>query len=252
MSASSYSTSSSAGYRSGYSTSAGARRARFNAQNLAVMPTRPLFKRPVGLSAVQRKQVKKLVQDPMEHKFFTANFSPVMGITSAPQSLSLIAQGDTDSTRDGDSLTLKSMYLSGVLEKNAADLRATQYIRIVLFQWHPNSLNIVPTAAQLFLTDPPSGTINYNSYYIKDNRDQFTILFDRTYLLTGLIAGGNSTTTSAVKFKANISLKRCKKHLQYNAGATTGTQQIYGMTLGVAAANPVLIQAATRINYLDA
>lgn len=156
------------------------------------------------------------------------------------------------SQRNGDEITLTSAEFVFTLEKNAADVLQANYARLVIFQWHPNDLNIAPTNTQLFLNDVSAGGITWRSFYIKDNKKQFTVLYDRMIRLSGLLVSTDITDNSSIAIKKRINLRKARKTISFNGvGTTTGSDHLYYTILGTSATNGPAYQFGSRINYTD-
>lgn len=176
------------------------------------------------LNPTQRQQVKGLIKGVQELKYFSAN-SSLAAISSAPVIQGAffdIPQGDTDQSRDGD----RFQWCGSVdLRFQLMIADTTNLFRICLFQWHPSS---VPTAGDLMLNGP-SGAIDVFSHYSHDNRQQFKVLWDKTYTLIGNATTSSvpNTTKTTIFARKQISLKRATKNAQMAGGTTAGTNKLY-------------------------
>lgn len=173
------------------------------------------------LNVRQKKQVKRLITSRQEKKFFISNTSswPVSTTPSVFQ-LSVIPQGDTDTSRDGDRLMITKVYVRGYWTFSN-DLYNT--IRLIFFQWKPNT---TPAATDILLAGP-SASVDTVSQYNHDNRQLYKIMWDKFYHIEG-----NGTTSSQPLTSTGIRpfhaiLHMPNKQLQYVAGSTTGTNQFY-------------------------
>lgn len=211
------------------------------------------FKRKRGgkgrLGPRQVRQVKRIVNSSQETKFYDISSSGAsVSSTGTITSLTSIAQGTTDITRVGDSISLMRMMWSGVLTVGDQ----FNIVRVILFQWKPND-NVAPALADLLLNGP-SGSPDVYSFYNHDLRGQFHIMSDRTYSLIG------NGTSSSIPFqpKTQILIAHNKglsvglKKVQYQGGTTVGTHKIYVLTLSdsSAVAHPIITYNA-RIYYKD-
>lgn len=200
------------------------------------------FKRPrsfsgrgrgAPLSKRQRTEVSKIVHRNQELKYVVASLTATAitstaGVVSTPFD---VAQGDTDTTRDGDRLMWAGhIDLSLEVTNGQGSLGdVTNMIRVVLFQWVPIS---VPTAGDVFLAGP-SGVADCFSHYNHDQRQQFKILFDRLFKTAGSSYFNGTfespttaiTSTGVKRFK--VSLAKANKQSQYAGGSTVGTNKIY-------------------------
>jgi len=212
-----------------------------------VSPKSTYSKKSSQLTPLQRRQVKRLIKAPMEHKYYEHNVS----LVGAPSSglfvqTSTIPQGDTDGTRDGDKLTLTSMNVSGSVY--CGDV--TNIVRLIFLQWRP------PTSPSLtdILGKGADGTnVDVYSLYNHDKRSQFKILFDRSWSLAGYGTTSSPYGQDTEKlFRVNIS-KKLVKDLQYvNGSSTSGSNQIFYIALSdsIATPNPTFT-FVMRMNYVD-
>lgn len=175
------------------------------------------------LNKRQKFQVKRLIRNVQELKYFEGS-SQNADISTSPAILdiSAVSQGDTDTTRDGDRL----QWVGKIDFRYSLDIAdATNIIRVMIFQWKPNSS---PAAGSLFLNGP-TGAVDVWSNYGHDHRQEYTILYDKTYSLVG--NGGAATvpttTSSQIVRFVRISLKRIAKMAQFTAGTTAGTNKLY-------------------------
>lgn len=139
------------------------------------------------------------------------------------QDLCLVPQGTTDTSRVGDSLKMRNLQLNYHLETGAGF--KTSAFRIVVAQFNGDSVLSTPAQIAALLFHSPGITAGYDSlsHYQHDNvsAKKFNILFDKMYSSAG------STNTDAMFGRVNIPLKYARKNLQYNGGATTGSDHLY-------------------------
>lgn len=201
------------------------------------------------LTPIQRKQVKELIKEPMEHKYYEDPITDAFGVPSsgATYQLSLIPQGDTDSTRDGDRLTLTSVNIRGSVY--CGDV--TNLIRVIFYQWRPQS---TPTITDILSKGADGTNIDVYSHYNHDKRSEFKILSDRTYSLAGYGTTVSPYGQDTEKlFNINIS-KKLIKNLQYVNGSTSvGSNQLWYLAISDSDATPnPTLTFKIRMNYIDA
>lgn len=196
-----------------------------------------------GMSINLKKQVRKMVKNEIskevEHKYYVASDA---GTTAdyggRVDDKTPIPQGDTDVTRDGDTIHLDEIEFrySTIL----AD--TTNVFRVILFQWHPTS---APTIGAILLTLGSNNGVN--SAFTVDYEQQFKILYDRVHYLNS-VAVPQSGVEHVIKIR-----KGFQKRLQYVAGGTTGSNHIYSAYISdsAAAAHPS-INAVMRVRFSDA
>lgn len=120
-----------------------------------------------------------------------------------------ISQGDTDLTRDGDQLYLRSFQFRGNII-----LGDTNYnmIRMIVYQWYPAT---VPTIANILGT----GVIYVNAPYNHDQRYNFKVLRDLRWTVDA------QTPNKMFKFWIKSGFRR---KIQYFSGSsTTANNMVY-------------------------
>lgn len=153
-------------------------------------------------------------------------------------SLSSVAQGDTDTTRDGDSLYIRSIRLMGDI--TVAD--STNLYRVIVFQWLDDT---TPVASDV-LSSTYLGTANAcNASYHHDQRKKFRIMFDKRYVL-------DSTDNTRLLIDTK-QLRPFVRKIQYTAATTTGTNKIWGLFVSDSSAvsHPSL-NYVSKMNFNDA
>jgi hypothetical protein len=117
-----------------------------------------------------------------------------------------MAQGDTDQTRDGDSISMKSLEIRATVTNNAA---VTAGVRLVVVRDKQNTL-ANPGDYLAYGSDP----VALNTPFAWDNRHRFTVLYDEVINADGTLFDKHSI----VHF---IPLKGLKT--QYDGGSTDAT-----------------------------
>lgn len=195
---------------------------RLNAAKKAWLKT-PLNRR-------QRRQVKNLIKNRQELKYWIApqingaNVTSTLGIND----ISAVAQGDTDTTRDGDRLQWCGTMDIRLNLVGAFGVTGDNYntYRFIVLQWHPSS---VPTVGDILLTGP-STAIDVYSQYNHDQRQQYKILLDKTFTTVGFLTGTSTAQSNFVRnlrFLINLNRKKVAKFAQFSGGGTTGTNKFY-------------------------
>jgi len=194
-------------------------------------PKRRRFSSKRGsLNPRQRREVMNLVHRNQELKFIAINQAATAITTTAFVSGVAydVSQGATDSQRIGDSLMWAGSIDLKVQVVNGQGATADIYnnVRLVIFQWHPNS---TPTAGSIFLNGP-SAVVDVYSQYIHDNRQEFIILFDKTWRTTGNANAATTPNTSVLTtgvLTYRIPLTKATKKVQFQAGGATATNRFY-------------------------
>lgn len=190
------------------------------------------------LNKVQRTEVKKLISKQQEHKYFETRNTGAVDWAGTIVDLSAVPQGDTDSTRDADTLMPTSLVINYII--NLGD--TTNFFRVIVFRWHDK--NTTPTVAQI-LQSNSSSTGGVISDYDHDYRQNFNVLYDKTHTLV-------SGASNAVIIKNMIRLPLAKKAIQYVSGGTGGGEKLWALAISdsSAIAHPSWWYNF-RLNYTD-
>jgi len=183
-----------------------------------------------ALNARQRREVTNLIHRNQELKYFATvasagAISSTMGLATSNFD---VPQGDTDQSRDGDQLMWCGHIDFHMQMVNGQGATGDIYnnIRLILFQWHPNT---TPAALDVFIAGPSGGPDVY-SQYNHDKRQMFTILWDKNFTTVGNASAATSPNTNFVTTgikKFRIPLTKAQKKVQYSGGTTSGTNRIY-------------------------
>jgi len=209
------------------------------------------------LNKKQKQEVKRLIATRSELKFW--GIQAANSVVPAPAAwvigiVSAVPQGDTDSSRDGDRLMwcgtmeFNYQYVNG----QAAGSDTMSNGRVLIIQWHPNSVPTVPN----ILLNGPSGSPDIYSVYNHDLRQQYTVLYDNHVYVVGneQSAPNANITPSTGIIRVRLPTNKWAKQAQYAAGTTNGTNQIYIIygsdTSAAGGARPV-IAYSIKIFYRD-
>jgi len=194
-----------------------------------------------------RKFCHKIAKCIGEKKYF--NLAGTLSATAAGSiiDLSAIAQGQTDSTREGDQLTLTSVLFKHywqVSTSTGADLYNIG--RVIIFQWFPAT---TPTVGDILF---PFGTgLEPLGYYYHDTRYNYRILYDSTSTMTQS-AVGVYNENSVTRVRSAKILKFAKNIIQYSAATTTGAYKIWMLAISDSNVVPHPVLAyASKVNYKD-
>jgi len=194
----------------------------------------PVMKREMA------KVANKVLKAHQESKFHD-NDDLGSGISDAGTlfDLSLIPQGDTDQTRDGDQIYLKS--IMGRYSVTGSD--NSNIIRVIIVQYITENAGLTGTK---ILQALGAGAVFQN--YAHDYKSQVRILYDKTHTM------GNATTASIplVKTYKVMITKGFKRKIQYLGGGTNtvGGIRMFVVSDSAAASHPV-IAFSLRLNYTD-
>jgi hypothetical protein len=186
---------------------------------------------------------QQMVQD-LELKYIDVAASPTnVTTTGTIGALVNIGQGSAQGSRIGDELTMNKLLWN--VNITAANSDVYSHARAILFQWHPNVSLISPTVAAIL--ELPTAT--FLSALNWENRDQYTVLWDHSWSLTGT-ATVPCDKSDQVAF-TTIVPKR--KKVIFEKGSTAGGSNIiFLMFISDSAAAPFpTIQWYARLEYLD-
>lgn len=186
------------------------------------MVTLPKKSKKVSSKSIATKQyVKSLLSKKMELKYETninTGTSESFDYAGNFFNLSYPSQGVGDQARIGDSLEGVSLDINYYLEPDTTN-EAKCVGRVLVFQWHGNTADTGTPA----INDVLAGSSNINNILEHMKHDavqgrEFTVLYDKLHTLNAI---------RQVAVSKRISLKYAKKHHQFTAGASTGTNQIF-------------------------
>lgn len=188
------------------------------------------------------KQVLALVRQELrrneEPKHFDVLSSGTAGIAgSSMLYLSSMAQGTTDITRVGDQVTLK--HIEARWDAIYSD--ATNFMRLVVFQWVGDAVSDVPAISSVLESTP-----YYLSPYNWDQRRKFRILHDETWCLDATA----SPRTHLGHFKVGLKGSQLQ-FLNASTNIEAGGLFAFFCSDSAAAAHPSY-DLYTRIAYTDA
>jgi hypothetical protein len=151
-------------------------------------------------------------------------------------SLSDVAQGDTDSDRDGDSLTVKALEF----RYNVVCADSNNAMRCIGFMWRPNIST--PTPSNVLYALPGTISAPFTPFSI-DYKEQFVVLWDNLHQLS------SASATSACA----VELHKFNHKIQYIAGSTVGSFKLFVLFVSdSAAASHPTTTWQSRLLYYDA
>jgi len=213
-----------------------------------------LNKRDVPVTKAQVKQmINSIIAYETEDKYWDVNNGSVQpvdynGIVCV--GLTDIVQGDSDTTRDGDSCIIKRLHFAALARYNQVNtttnlVTSINVLRMIVFVWKPFFADAPPSAAKILTY---TGTV-YSPFagLHHDGRDQFVILFDKTVVLDGFCSPAKMLTCDL----------KLNHKVHWKSGSTTNISGgIYYFTISNAIAAgglyPELQQSAFRIDFTDA
>lgn len=102
-----------------------------------------------------------------------------------------IPQAVTDTSRVGDTIMVKSMQARFNFHNN---VNPVAIVRIIIFQYKPLSLPLVPE----ILVPGATGGIDNTSSYRVDTKKTYKLIYDRIWFLNGTDANDTTTTTTFI------------------------------------------------------
>jgi len=177
------------------------------------------------------------------HKFVDTSFGPT-SVTSAGANLSLInvTQGNTVSTRDGDVGRIERLYVN--FSVDSANIDIFTRMRVIIFQWFPNTTIGSPTTTTLLETATLLSMYNFQYSH------QYHIVKDFFFALSGL-AGAPTASTAGV-FGNEIDISSCKKFLEWTPTTAFGSNQLFVFYISDSALAPFPnLTFSSRVVFTD-
>lgn len=164
--------------------------------------------------------VKKMINKVQEKKFYDLIVDDATSTSGTILSLTDIAQGDTDFTRDGDQINVKSwnfrFQMTGADNSNA--------YRIIIFRWNVPTNYRVPVVSDILNVSGLPVTAIPNAQYVFDNKrqKQFSVVYDK---ILGVAAAGPGIIVKATKAYVN------GLPISFNASTTDGEGKLFMLLL---------------------
>lgn len=212
-------------------------------------------KRGRKLNYRQKGEVKRLIRGNMETKYKFTNSTAGFAVSAAAQidgTFFDIAQGVADTNRVGDRLKWGSkIHLNLQMVASGDDYNT---FRWMLVQWHPTSTAAPTPVMADILLNGPSAAPDVLSQYNHDNRQNYRVLWDRKYIVTGAAAANKPITSIVARYvTATISLKRARKMVQYQGGGLHATNRLFLIYMSDSAAIPhPTASVTTKVFFTDA
>ncbi len=169
------------------------RRNRFSYANPRTVSVRTARRRTPNFT----KKVKQIISGQSETKYLDQTVSsstPISG-TSEILNITLVAQGDTEITRDGDEIYINSLECSGYLTADADETIDTT-ARLIIFRQVTNCEGTAPIIGDLLESD------NIIALRNMDNRGEYKVYMDRFIILKHFDIG--SQPRSRIKYYKNF------------------------------------------------
>lgn len=205
-------------------------------------------KRKRVFSQKKRKRVSQIAKRVLQRNAeWKASHTGITGSATTSGSLNSvceISQGDTDSTRDGDQLTMGTIsYYLRLVQSSGVGADTYNNIRVIIFQWYPQS---VPAVTDIVNTTSGLGTM---FHYNTDKAKSFKIIKDKNYLLQTKNSDG---VPAVVQFGRRHKVRIGRKKIQFVSGGTTGSNKVYFLFLSDSSVTPhPQINCYVRTNFMD-
>ncbi len=183
------------------------------------------------------KALRKLVNVEFK-KFDLSNSGNTIDLTGSVNHLSGIAQGDTVSSREGNSILAKSLLFRGHLARHAS--ASTTIVRFLIVRDNQQIADTTPGMTDVL--DPTVSTLIFAP--LNDvNVGRFTVLHDQTIRL-------DDATGTLKTFDIYIPMN---KHIRYNSTASTDIQRngLYAMWCSNEGTNLPTNVGFSRLTYVD-
>lgn len=201
------------------------------------------FKKKKGQKSLATKgYVKSIIRKESETKYNDALFQASPDYTGTLADMFAPTQGTADANqRVGDKVKLRSSRIS--IKMTCGD--TVNFVRIILFQWYPNTNLSVPTVGTI-LFDISTADRAIVSPYVFDYQNQYHIIYDKVFTLA--TTGNNYIRT--VTFKPN--LKYVKKGIEFTAASVNGSNKLYMIAISDSVLDPdPSVFAYWRVFYDD-
>jgi len=194
---------------------------------------------------VTKQQVRNMITSlrTSSPKYFDVNVSAQnQGSGGNVGSLSLVPQGVTQSSRVADSLLASHFHMRWTTTTQNADV--TNNLRVIIFIWKPSTTGAAPTLASIL---PDTAVVGYQSQLNWPLRDQYRVLMDRTFAMSGIATAPTVSGNWFWSFSCKLKLR-----MEFGAAVTTGTNQVWVCSISDSAAVPFPIATySSRLIFED-
>lgn len=176
------------------------------------------------------KRMRRLIN--VEKKFFDTTFNSTVSTTADIDNCGLIGQGDTEQSRDGNSIRCLSLYGKVFVGQNATATATTT--RLIWFIWNNDTDPLVSDILTL-TTDPHS--------HLKPGYGMFKVIKDM-YLLT------DDSQRQALQRKFYIPLNQ---RIRFDGNGATDFQRgaIFRLMISSEATNVPTVHIEERLRFVD-
>lgn len=177
-------------------------------------------KKDSRIKTMVRQIARQEVQSRAEKKYHLASESAISVPYGTPtlSSLSDVAQGDTDISRDGDSLYARSVRVRGEWAVDGT-IPTAATIRLIIFRWFPDSSTDAPAVTSILSSAYTSSARVVSAPYHHDMRSKYRILYDKNMIVIP------STAVECRTFDTGYI--RLGFKINYLASGTHGSNKLY-------------------------
>lgn len=178
---------------------------------------KPKRKKKTRRATVSAGYIRKVVRGMSETKHLDlgiAGTTPVGGTSQIVQ-LTNIDQGDTESTRDGDRVILKSFSMKGHIITDP-DATNDTICRIIIFQTRNNIKGTAPVVTDVLATDNVSAIRSW------DDRKDIRVYYDKRFIIPMAYSGALDATPDIQKWTLVEYYKKYKRGMKVTYDGTGG------------------------------
>jgi len=181
----------------------------------------------------------------IEPKYFdTLSLANNIGAGGTLFNLSIVPQGDAQSTRIGDFIHARKLVFNYSLYTANADIVTT--IRLIFFRWQSTQFAL-PVIADILEAAASSNVLSHYNYQFQDN---YKVLWEKQYQVAGTAT--NPTVTSSIGATGLAIPLKGNNDIEFSLGATVGSNQIYLLALSDSSLAPFpLLNFSARLYYED-
>lgn len=203
-------------------------RKRFGVSNVRNALARTVLRR--GMRRWKHKQIIKVVKSQLETKYYSVQNDAADNtqIYSAAVFTDVFApaQGNADTQHIGDKVTYTSFMFKYSIAPDATNVAAAGrlLIRIMIIKWHPDTgVTGDPTRADIFNSDASETSFFMGPLKI-DNRNMFTIEYDKVHQIQGATAVSDYRPQYN---KIHSFGKKLNGIVNFNAAGVTGSNKLW-------------------------
>jgi len=146
------------------------------------------------------------------------------------------------SQRTGDTVFLKQILFNYNVQVDFNDVFDS--VRVIMFQWYPNSGLVAPIVADILQTASVSAFYNWQL------SSQYSILYDKVHFMAGVAT--SPTSSSNQGFYGEISMKNVMRRVEFTAGSAFGSGELFLLVISDSSLVPnPAYTGRTRVIYCE-